>query len=184
MHNSVESEKLLESLFDRKILLIMRFFLNRRGQQFTLKEISKSTKVPLASTYRILIKLLELDILSKNKIKHLKLYTLNQNDKTTYLDSLLEKKKTIIDEFVEAVSKLDGLKEILLYGKEEKDKANVLVIGEGIKPESVREVIVNIKQKYNFTMTHLLLTEDQYTQMAAMNLYPGKKQLLFQKIDL
>ena len=180
----MESEKLLENLFDRKILSVLRFFLNKRDQQFTLKEVSKSTRVPLASTYRILEKLVRLEILSKNRIKHLKLYVLNHNDKTTYLDSLLEKKKTILDEFVDALSKFEGLKEIILYGKEEKDKANVLVIGDDVRPELVREVIVDIKQKHGFTITHLVLTEDQYTQMAAMNLYPGKKQLLFQKISL
>ena len=42
---------------------------------------------------------------------------------------------------------------------------------------------MRIKEKYNFSITHLVLTETQYEQMAAMNLYPGKKEMLLEKIN-
>jgi DNA-binding IclR family transcriptional regulator len=86
----MESEKLLESLFDKKILNILRLLVKKRDQKFTLQEIAKSTKVPLASCFRILRKLLELEIISMEKTKHLKIYFLNENDKTKYLKNVLK----------------------------------------------------------------------------------------------
>ena len=177
----MESQKILEGLFDKKMLTILKLFLKKKDQQFYLKEISKQTKVPLATTHRILNKLLELEIIDKTKIKHLKIYKLAENEKTKYLESVFEEKKTILDEFIEQANNIDGIKIIMIYGREEKDKANLLIIGESIDNSLIREIIVKIKEKYNFTITHLVLTESQYQQMAAMNLYPGKKEVLLEK---
>jgi len=52
---------------------------------------------------------------------------------------------------------------------------------ENIESSLVRQAVVLIKEKHNFTITHLILDEDQYNQMAAMNLYSGKKEVLLQK---
>jgi hypothetical protein len=179
----MESQKILEGLFDKKILTILKMFIKKKDQQFYLREISKATKVPLASTHRILNKLLELDVVERTKIKHLKIYKLKENEKTKYLESVFEEKKTILDEFVEQASNLSGIKTIISSGREEKDKANLLIIGEDVDNSLFREIIVKIKEKYNFTITHLVLTEAQYQQMAAMNLYPGKKEILFEKSE-
>jgi hypothetical protein len=177
----MESQKILEGLFDKKMLTILKLFLKKKDQQFYLKEISKQAKVPLATTHRILSKLLELEVIERVKIKHLKVYKLAENEKTTYLESVFEEKKTILDEFVELANKIDGIKTIMIYGREEKEKANLLIIGDGVDNSLIREIIVRIKEKYNFTITHLVLTEVQYQQMAAMNLYPGKKEILLEK---
>jgi len=179
----MESQKILEALFDKKMLTILKLFIKKKDQQFYLKEISKQTKVPLATTHRILNKLADLEVIKRTKIKHLKIYKLADNEKTKYLEAVFEEKKTIIDEFVEQASKILGIKTIISSGREEKDKANLLIIGESIDNSLIREIIVRIKEKYNFTITHLVLTETQYQQMAAMNLYPGKKEILMEKSD-
>ncbi len=179
----MESQKILEALFDKKILVILKLFIKKKDQQFYLKEISKQSKVSLATTHRILNKLVNLDIIERTKIKHLKIYKLIDNEKTRYLEAVFEEKKTIIDEFVELASSIAGIKTIISSGREEKDKANLLIIGESIDNSLIREIIVKIKEKYNFTITHLVLTDSQYQQMAAMNLYPGKKEVLLEKTD-
>jgi DNA-binding MarR family transcriptional regulator len=179
----MESQKILETLFDKKILVILKLFLKKKDQQFYLKEISKQTKVSLASTHRILNKLSDLGVIERTKIKHLKIYKLAENEKTKYLENVFEEKKTILDEFIEQAANVSGIKSIISYGREEKDKANLLIIGESIDNSLIREIIVKIKEKYNFTITHLVLTESQYQQMAAMNLYPGKKDILVEKQD-
>jgi hypothetical protein len=177
----VESEKLLESLFDKKILSIIRLFLNKNNQQLTLNEISKYSRVPLASTFRIVNKLVVIEIIQISKIKHLKVYSLAANEKTKYLDTIIKENKTILDEFVEQLNKISGIRTVMLHGKHEKDKANILIIGEHVESSAVRQIVVGIKEKYNFNITHLVLDEDQYNQMAAMNLYSGKKEILLQK---
>ena len=175
------SENLLESLFDKKILNILRLLINRKEQKFTLKEISKYSRVPLASTFRIINKLVLLEIIQVSRIKHLKIYSLSQNEKTRYLEIIIKENKTIIEEFIESINKIPGIQTVILHGKQEKDKANILVIGENIESSLVRQAVVLIKEKHNFTITHLILDEDQYNQMAAMNLYSGKKEGLLQK---
>ena len=181
IYQIMESQKILEGLFDKKMLTILKLFLKKKEQQFYLKEISKQTKVPLASTHRILNKLVELEIIERTKIKHLKIYKLSDNEKTKYLETVFEEKKTILDEFVDQANNISGIHTIMIYGREEKDKANLLIIGESVDNSLIREIIVKIKEKYNFTITHLVLTETQYQQMAAMNLYPGKKEILLEK---
>lgn len=175
------SEKLLESIFDKKILSILRLLLNRKDQKFTLKEISKYSRVPLASTFRIINKLVELEILRVEKIKHLKVYDLAENDKTRYLESVIKENKTIMEEFINQINAVPGIRYVIMHGKPEKDKANVLIIGENVESSSIRQAVVDIKERHNFTITHLVLDEDQYNQMAAMNLYSGKKEILLQK---
>ncbi|MEM4638160.1 MAG: hypothetical protein QXK76_04020 [Candidatus Woesearchaeota archaeon] len=175
------SEKLLESLFDKKILSILRLFVIKKEQKFTLKEISKYSRVSLASTFRIVSKLIMLEIVSVEKIKHLKLYTLSENDKTKYLETIITEHKTIIDEFVNQISLINGIRQIIMHGKTEKDKANILIIGDNIDTSLIKKVVVDIIEKHSFTITYLVLDEDQYNQMSSMNLYPGKKEILFQK---
>jgi hypothetical protein len=177
----MESEKLLDSLFDKKILTILKLFIKKKDQKLTLLEVSKATKVPLASTYRILNKLLLLEIISLEKTKHLKVYSFVESDKSKYLENVLKGTKTILDEFIDQINKLPGVVRVILHGKEEKDKANIIIIGENVDNESIKQIIVGIKEKHYFTLTHLLLTESQYVQMAAMNLFSGKKEILLEK---
>jgi len=181
MKNSMESEKLLEALFDKKMLSILRIFVKKKDQKLTLQEISHSTKVPLATTFRIIRKLLELEIISLEKTKHLKLYMFVENEKTKYLENVLKGTKTILDEFIDQMNKLEGVVRVILHGKEDKDKASIIIIGENVDNESIRQIIVNIKEKHYFTITYLLLSESQYIQMAAMNLFSGKKEILLEK---
>ena len=177
----MESEKLLENLFDKKILVILRLLAKKKDQKFTLQEISNATKVPLASTFRILKRLLDLEIISMEHTKHLKIYSWIDTERTKFLENVLKGTKTIMDEFIDAMNKINGIKTIILHGKEEKDKANIIIIGDSIDNELIRQVVVNIKTKYLFTITHLVMSESQYIQMAAMNLFSGKKEVLLEK---
>jgi hypothetical protein len=49
---------------------------------------------------------MELEIIERTKIKHLKIYKLSENEKTKYLESVFEEKKTILDEFVDQANKI------------------------------------------------------------------------------
>ena len=135
----MESEKLLENLFDKKILVILRLLAKKKDQKFTLQEISNATKVPLASTFRILKRLLDLEIISMEHTKHLKIYSWIDTERTKFLENVLKGTKTIMDEFIDAMNKINGIKTIILHGKEEKDKANIIIIGDSIDNELIRQ---------------------------------------------
>jgi len=177
----MDSIKLLEELFDKKTITLLRLFLNNEDKEYYIRELARTTRTPLATSYRILQKLQDLKIIKSTKIKHLKTYQLLRNEHTKYLTTLFEEKKSILQVFIDKISTVEGIFTVMLHGQEEKDKANVVIIGQSIDETQVRAIVVDIKKSYNFNIAHLVLEQAQFTQMAAMGLFPGKKITLFEK---
>ncbi len=175
----MEPQEILGELFDNKILAILRFFLKNDNDEYYLREISRNTKVSPASTYRILNKLVAMNVLLVNEIKTAKLYTLEKNKTVDFLKSLVE--VDIVQFFVEQASKLENIDEILLLGTRSKNKANVLVLGNNVDSSQVKLLCGEIKEKYDFTINQMILAREQYEQMSAMGLYPGSKKVLFSR---
>lgn len=176
----MDKKKILEGLFDKKLITVLRLFINNGGEQYYLREIEKLTKVPATTVYRILGVMKELELINETKVKHLKTYKLNV-DNASFLINLLEDKTSALQEFIDLIKHMDGIEQVVLHGKEEKDKASILIIGDYVDQESLRTKIVEIKEKYDFNIIHLVLSADQYDQMQSMGLYPGKKVNLFKK---
>ena len=172
-------ELVLESLFDPKVLVVIKFFIKNESQEFYLREVSKLTKVPVASTFRILNRLVSLDILRLKVMKTAKLYSLAGNKTTDFLKSILE--VDIVKLFVEKVSIMHGIEEILQLGNPDKSKANLLVLGAGFDNLELKRLCGELKEKFSYTINHMSLTREQYEQMVAMGLYPGSKKVLFKK---
>ncbi|MBU0756947.1 MAG: helix-turn-helix domain-containing protein [Nanoarchaeota archaeon] len=177
----MESIEILEELFDNKILKVLRHFIANQGQEFYLREIATLTHLSPATTYRILNKLVKNNILRFSELKNNKLYMLEENKTTEYLKSVLKLEKRIVDLFVDKVKNMEGLESIIMHGEEKNNKANLLLIGEGINPSEVKRLCAEIKEKYDFSITSLSLTREQFGQMSAMGLYSGKKKVLFEK---
>jgi DNA-binding transcriptional regulator YhcF (GntR family) len=176
----MDKKVILEQLFDKKLIKILKIFINNSEEEYYIREIAKQTRVPVATTFRIIIKLKELNIINENKIKKFKLYSLNKEN-SKFLSDFLEDKQSALTEFVEQVSKLERVNSIILHGKEEKDKASILIIGENIDTDAIRQSVVSIKEKYKFSIIYLTLARIQFNQMSSMGLYPGIKQILFEK---
>ncbi len=175
----MEPQELLGKLFDNKILAILRFFLKNDNGEYYLREISRNTKVSPASTYRILKKLVEMDVLQVKEIKTAKLYKLQENKTVDFLKSLIE--VDVVQFFVEQASKLENIDEILLLGSRSKNKANILILGNNVDNAQVKLLTGEIKEKYDFTINQMTLAREQYEQMSAMGLYPGSKKSLYRK---
>ena len=177
----MDTIEVLNNLFDPKILRIMKLFLADIQKEFYLREIAKVCKVPVATTHRILNKLLQLNIIKQIRIKKFKLYKAAENDTTRFLETFLKEETQIVNIFVKKVSALAEVSSIILHGKEKGDRANLLVIGEGVDSNELKRICAEIKEKYKFTITSLALTREQYDQMTAMGLYSGLKKVLFKK---
>ncbi len=177
----VEPSKLLEGLFDKKRMALLKLFLDHPELEYGVREAAKASRLAPATAYRIIRTLVKMGVVDERRIKKLRLYRLNQSKETKFLDELLASKKSALEEFVDYVSALDGVDEILLHGKATKEKANVLVIGERADTSAILRIIGDIKAKYNFTILHLLLAARQYEQMSSMGLYGGEKQTLFRR---
>lgn len=177
----MENLNLLEELFDDKKLRVIKLFLQNKEKQFYLREISKQTKVPVASTFRIVKKLMELEIIKQIKVNKFKLYKTADNDNVAFLETFLREGKRLVQLFVERAKELSGIKSIILHGEETEEKANLLLIGTNIDSNEVKRICAEIKEQYNFTISPLTLTQEQFTQMSNMGLYSGKKTVLFEK---
>ena len=75
----MDSLDTIKALIDPKIYKILRLFLDNKDELFNLNVISSKTKVPIASTFRIVNKILRLNIISIVKVGRTKLYKLNKN---------------------------------------------------------------------------------------------------------
>ncbi|MCK5283592.1 MAG: hypothetical protein KAK00_09390 [Nanoarchaeota archaeon] len=177
----MENVKLLEELFDKKIVGVIKFFLLNKDKEFYLQEISNSVKIPIATVFRIVGKLKEHRIVDEIRIKKFKLYRCADNENIAFLESFIKEGKRIIDNFVIIVSKVENVEEIILHGKETEDKANVLLMGKGINYNEIKKICVEFKEKYNYTINSLSLEREQYNQMSAMGLYAGNKKTLYKR---
>ena len=175
------AREVLEGLFDKKKIKILRFFVNKADEEFYLREVSKHTGVSSATTFRVVNQLLKMQVLEVKQIKKLKLYKLGNNPEATILKDLLEEKKSAVQEFVEFVSALPSVERIILHGKESRDKTNVLIIGNNVDAGAVKQKVGEIKDKNKISIIELNLTADQFHQMSVMGLFPGSKKLLWSR---
>ena len=177
----MEMFTVLNNLFDSKKIAVIQIFLSDKEKEFYLAELSKEAAVPIATTYRIVNKFLELGIIDLIKVKKFKLYKLSDNENTRYLEQFLKEEKQILKQFVKEASLIIGVTSVILHGKEHKDKANILIIGENVDANEVKQLEGSIYTKFKFKITSLTLTADQFRQMTSMGLYAGEKKVLFKK---
>lgn len=177
----MENVKLLEELFDGKILKVIKFFLLNKEKEFYLQEISKQAEVPIATVFRMVGRLKVLGIIEEIKIRKFKLYKCADNDSVRFLESFIKEGKRIIERFVSMAAKVENVEEIILYGKESEEKANVLLIGRNINSNQIKQICAEFKEKHNYSITDLSLEREQYEQMSRMGLYSGKKKILFKR---
>lgn len=174
----MDKNELLNSLFDQKIIKILRTLFHNSDQEYYLRELAKASRVSPASTYRILQKLSEAKIVEFRKVKNMTLYKWKTNE---FLESIIGDKKSAIQEFVDDIKLLTRIEEIILHGSEKKDKASILIIGDA-EPKGISNAEARVREKYEFSILSTQLTREQFLQMSSMGLFPGNKKTLFQKI--
>lgn len=171
---------MLSGLIDQNLLKVLKSFINNADQQFYLRELAKKAKVPAATTYRVLKELLKLELITEHKVKKFKFYSLHETN-AQFLSDILSDKKSAVQEFIDDIKQDESIEMAVLHGKQEKNKANILLIGQNIDGELVRAAALKARDNYAFNIIHLTLDPHQYNQMSSMGLYPGKKVILYEK---
>src|SRR3989338_6621871 len=116
---------ILEELFDKKVLDLIRLFFSEHQKDFYLRELAKETKVSLASTFRIVQRLAKLGLIEQKDVGgKFKVYRLADNENTRFLGQVVKREKQALQVFVTRAKLLEGLNTIYLQGTEEKDRAN------------------------------------------------------------
>jgi DNA-binding MarR family transcriptional regulator len=175
---SMDKKKVIESLFDKKIIKILRLFINNPDKTYYLREITRITKVPVTSAHRIIQQLKTLELIEENKDRYLKTYSAITKNLELF-SGFLEDKKSALKEFSDFMATIKGVNTVILHGEEEKEKASVLVVGENLDQTIIREKTSEIKEKYKFNIIYLILEPSQYDQMLSMGLYRGRKVILY-----
>ncbi len=172
---------ILKQLFDKKILRIIHVFSQNKNKQFYLRELSRAANVSPATTYRIIGKLVKAGIIEEIKISKFKVYKIIINEKTKGIAKLLKEEVNPLEIFVEKAKELEGIDSIILQGKKTNKSANILIIGNDDMSKKVDEICKELKQKYNFNIDFLILSDLQFRQMTKLGVYSGDKKILWKK---
>ena len=167
-------------LMEKKTSAILNVLFNTPGD-FYLRELAVKANVPPATTLRILRKLVPLELVQVNQVKHIKLYSIAKNEKTHTLSSLFKKEVKILEFFVNSVKSMPGLQAVYVHGEESEDRINVLLIGDNLDQGFLRNLISQIKDSYNYVITYLIVTLEQYRQMSQMGLWGRQRKVLWEK---
>ncbi len=168
--------EVLEALMDPSRVAVLKVLLGAK-EELVLKEISQKSKVPNASTFRILQEFVRLEVLSRREWKTSKVYRCSDNEKARFLKELFREDYDGVQEFVDGLKDWTEIQSIILQGSKESGKANLFLIGENIDAMRVEKLSNDIKQK-GFDLSYLTLTRNQYTQMTKMGLYQGEKKVI------
>lgn len=172
---------ILKQLFDKKILRIIDVFLQNKDKQFYLRELGRSANVSPATTYRIIGKLVKSEIIEEIKISKFKVYKIIINEKTNGLAKFLKEEINPLEIFVEKAKDMKGIDSIILHGKKTGKSANILIIGNDDMSKKVDEICKELKQKYNFNIDFLILSDLQFRQMTKLGVYSGDKKVLWKR---
>lgn len=155
---------LLEEIFDEKTVKIIIELLNNPGI-FYLRDIAKVTNVSLATTYRIVQKLLKIKLVEKQKVGKLTQYIVKKGEKYNELYSLIYGKK--LDPIESLKQKLNAeYSNSFSMFKTENNK--IFIISE--KPINLEPIQRQIEQQNNLKLNIMKIDKSQFKQMQQMGL--------------
>lgn len=175
------SVDVLEELFDPKMISVMRVFYGKHDVDFNLKDVAKNSKVSMASTFRIVNRLVSVGIVKQTNVAGFKVYRLGDNERTRFLGQVVKREKQVLQFFVTWAKDIKELEAVILHGQETSERADVLLVGENINNAEVKSVCGEIKEKFSYVISPLVLLPDQFKDMVSMGLLPKKKTVLYRR---
>lgn len=169
----------LRELFDEKIIKVISAFLDEPSRTFSLTQISSQAKVNIATTLRIIDKLVKKEIIDIELIGKSKFYKLKQSEKTLLLNKLLRREEQIT-EFLEKIKNLHTIKKIILEEKKH-NEAKIIIVSSSSSTEKIKKIVEEIKSKFNFTINYLEISEEQYSEMNRLGLFNINKKIIWSK---
>ncbi|MEK6852542.1 MAG: winged helix-turn-helix domain-containing protein [Nanoarchaeota archaeon] len=162
----MEKIDVLKELFDEKILEILKLFLQNKEKQYYLSEISTATAVSIATTYRIINKLLASRFIEELGAGKFKVYRLANNEKARFLEEILKREINPIDIFIGKASKLSSRLLRIILKEESSTSAKLLIIGDLLQHQDFEKISKQIRNEHNFTISFLILSSQQFKQMS------------------
>jgi hypothetical protein len=171
---------ILREIFDEKIVSVISIFLENPDTQFSLTQISSMSKVNIATTLRIIDKLLSKDMLELVVVGKSKFYKLKKNEKALTLNKFLRSEEEPILEFAEILKTQTRVEKIVLESKS-KSAAKLLVVGNYLQTERINEAAEQIKKRFHYHINFLEISTKQFKDMQRMGFYDIEKKILWQR---
>ncbi len=175
----MKKSDVLRELFDEKIIKIINIFLEEPEKHFSLTQTSSMTKVNVATTLRILERLVKKEIIEITYMGKSKFYKLKQGEKTIALNRLLKKEEHITD-FIDKIRTIPKIKRIILESKTD-EGAKVIIVGSPAPSDKIAAIIKDIEEKYKFKIQYVTLSEEQFEGMEKMGLYNFNKKIIWDR---
>lgn len=177
----MEDLKILKDFFDEKIIEIMGLFINNPEKQFYLSEIAKASKINISTTFRILNNLSSKDFLKVILIGKIKMYQLEKNEKTyTLIKFLSKKKEEPLGIFIEKIKTNPRIKRVMLESRNQ-NGADILLVGDYLPRERIQKIIDEIKRDYNFKISTVEISENQFKDLREFKNYDLEKKIIWRK---
>ena len=82
---------IFEELIDQKIIRIFQVLSANKGKYFHLQKISRTSNVPMSTTFRIVKKLVKIGLVEQMNVDKTKLYKIADKKKVSELKGVLRK---------------------------------------------------------------------------------------------
>ncbi len=170
----VDQRALLTQIFDEKTVLVLEQILHKKDI-FYLREVSKDSGVSLATTFRIVQKLVKMGLVDKDIQGKFNYYHIVRDTPIfEEIFSLIVGEKPnpekIVKEYFD--SKYGDVVQIWV---ERKTKSKFFVVGEGISKEDTTQVIADVKERIGKKITALAISQEQFNQMKEMGMINSDK---------
>ncbi|GBE20014.1 MAG TPA: hypothetical protein ENG87_02075 [Candidatus Pacearchaeota archaeon] len=171
---------ILKGLFDEKIIQIIDIFLDNPNRQFSLTQVSSVSNINIATTMRMLEKLVKQNIVELILIEKTKLYRLKKNEKTMALNKLLKSEEEPLLEFIDYIKKFPRVKKIILESKTDKE-VKLLIVGNFLPIGKIKSIIREIREKHHFRINFVDLNENQFNDMERLGFYEVNRKIIWKR---
>ncbi|MEM2874000.1 MAG: winged helix-turn-helix domain-containing protein [Candidatus Nanoarchaeia archaeon] len=168
----IEKAQLLANLFDRKTVEILKKLLLKTGN-FYIRDLSKETGVPLATTFRIIQKLTTLNLVQKKEMDKFVFYSVNKEAPiyNEVQNLVFGTTNDPIELFKKALRERYGGS---FTAYQDKDK-KIFVVSDILKEAEVSDIANFVQQKTEIKPNYILITRDFFQKMQEMGLIQRDK---------
>jgi len=172
-----EKSGLLSNLFDKKTVEILKKLLLKKDV-FYLRDLSRDTNVSLATTFRIVQKLMALGLVIKEQHDKFTFYKI-QRDVPIFseLSSLVLGDMSDPVQIIKKELKDQFGPTFKIYQSRDKDK-KIFVVSELVKPQTIEELSIKLQNQTGAKPSMMLVTTSFFEQMHTMGLINKEKLVI------
>ena len=151
---------LMGKIFDIKTVKVIEVLLTKRGR-FYLRDLSRESGVSLATTFRIIQKLKNVDIVYKDGKEKIEFYELDRNSKNFAVlkDIFMESEQKPGEIIKQELHKIHGLEPRIYY---ERSNENKIIV---VSSLTEKRELEKIKDKFGEELKIVLFSNSQFIEM-------------------